>query len=215
MTPPTGEIHLIGPLRARNTLIASFFQEHLGIVCVSHERSYIGQPCKPKGSYPLLILWDFLGKDMNALDGWHCLPTRFPTDPVLIALFNAHPSKDIEKKAVDRGIRGVFFTYDHPALVARGVQAILRGELWYSRETLDACVLRKMLAAGRPAEKHAHLTHREKEILMMLISGAAYAEIAKAFFISARTVKSHVYKIYRKIGVSNRFQAARWAFQHV
>jgi LuxR family transcriptional regulator of csgAB operon len=198
-------------MKGRNALTASFFQDLWGVSCTCHERCSLGQPCKPKGECPLLVLWDFWGKDGNGLDIGPWLAACSPTSPTLIALYNVLPSKDIEKKAFDRGIRGVFFIHDPPSLVARGVEAILRGELWYSRETLDAGVIKKMLAARSPAREAVALSHREREVLTLLIRGAAYAEIGDRLCISPRTVKSHACKIYRKIGVSNRFQATEWA----
>jgi LuxR family transcriptional regulator of csgAB operon len=55
------------------------------------------------------------------------------------------------------------------------------------------------------------LTKREVEILSTIAEGATNDEIADRFFISPHTVKSHLYNIYKKIGLSNRLQAALWA----
>jgi DNA-binding CsgD family transcriptional regulator len=55
------------------------------------------------------------------------------------------------------------------------------------------------------------LTKRESEILGTIAEGATNEEIAHKFFISTHTVKSHLYNIFKKVGVSNRLQAALWA----
>ena len=55
------------------------------------------------------------------------------------------------------------------------------------------------------------LTKREVEILSTIAEGATNEEVADRFFISPHTVKSHLYNIYKKIGLSNRLQAALWA----
>jgi len=52
-----------------------------------------------------------------------------------------------------------------------------------------------------------HLTTREKEILEFLSKGKMYKEIAAALFISAETVRKHVYHIYEKLHVTNRVEA--------
>jgi DNA-binding CsgD family transcriptional regulator len=63
-----------------------------------------------------------------------------------------------------------------------------------------------------PFEMHGTtLTKRELEILSTIAEGATNEEIADRFFISPNTVKSHLYNIYKKIGLSNRLQAALWA----
>jgi DNA-binding CsgD family transcriptional regulator len=60
----------------------------------------------------------------------------------------------------------------------------------------------------------AELTGRELEVLRHLAMGQSNAEIAKALFVSEATVKSHVARVLSKLGLSNRVQAARFAFQH-
>ncbi|MBA7591914.1 hypothetical protein ES708_34085 [subsurface metagenome] len=53
-----------------------------------------------------------------------------------------------------------------------------------------------------------HITSREKEIIELLLKGNSNQQIGKALFISARTVKNHIYSIYRKTGVRNRMRLA-------
>lgn len=59
------------------------------------------------------------------------------------------------------------------------------------------------------------LTEREYEILSELSKGASNMEIARTFFISENTVRTHIYNIFKKIAVSNRTQAACWANAHL
>ncbi|MEM6688876.1 MAG: response regulator transcription factor [Planctomycetota bacterium] len=55
------------------------------------------------------------------------------------------------------------------------------------------------------------LTHREGEVLHQITAGLTNKEIGKTLGISAETVKEHVQHILRKIGVTDRTQAAVWA----
>ena len=48
------------------------------------------------------------------------------------------------------------------------------------------------------------LTTREKEILRLILQGAANKEIERRLFISSSTVRNHIYNIYQKLGVKNR-----------
>ena len=60
------------------------------------------------------------------------------------------------------------------------------------------------------------LTHREKEILDLLIKGYSNHKIAKQLVISIHTVKAHIESIYRKFGVHNKVQAAIYAvYNHI
>ena len=57
----------------------------------------------------------------------------------------------------------------------------------------------------------ASLTNREREILELLAEGHSNAAIAEALAITEPTVKGHLRRLYRKIGVRNRAAAASWA----
>ena len=55
------------------------------------------------------------------------------------------------------------------------------------------------------------LTRRENEVLDLIAKGWSNAEIARELHITEQTVKGHLWRLYRKLGVSNRTAAARWA----
>jgi DNA-binding CsgD family transcriptional regulator len=54
------------------------------------------------------------------------------------------------------------------------------------------------------------LSPRELEIMILVLDGKSYREIEERLFISIHTVKSHVYNLYRKIGVGSRHQLTHW-----
>ncbi|RMD86354.1 MAG: DNA-binding response regulator [Candidatus Dadabacteria bacterium] len=65
--------------------------------------------------------------------------------------------------------------------------------------------------AYQPVERERprpNLTEREKEILRLVCDGLTNAEIAASLHVSRETVKSELKRIFRKIGVGNRTQAA-------
>ena len=122
-------------------------------------------------------------------------------------------------------------TFDNPTYIARSVALGASGYL------LKNCTREKLLdairiaAAGESAwtrdelrrvtgalatprlaaDVEVPLTQRESEVLRQLAYGLTNKEIAQALHISYETVKEHVQHILRKIGVSDRTQAAVWA----
>lgn len=122
-------------------------------------------------------------------------------------------------------------TFDNPTYIARSVALGASGFLLKgcSREELLSAV--RMAAAGESAwtrdelrrvtgalatprlaaDVEVPLTQRESEVLRQLAYGLTNKEIAQALHISYETVKEHVQHILRKIGVSDRTQAAVWA----
>jgi DNA-binding NarL/FixJ family response regulator len=66
----------------------------------------------------------------------------------------------------------------------------------------------------RVGAEHADLTRRELEILRLVAEGLSNAELAKMLWVTEQTVKFHLSNIYRKLNVSNRTEASRWAQVH-
>jgi DNA-binding NarL/FixJ family response regulator len=58
------------------------------------------------------------------------------------------------------------------------------------------------------------LTKREMEILLLTAEGHSNSELAKTLWVTEQTVKFHLSNIYRKLDVSNRTEASRWALVH-
>jgi DNA-binding NarL/FixJ family response regulator len=122
-------------------------------------------------------------------------------------------------------------TYDNPTYIARAVALGASGYLMkgISRDELLSAIrrvsegsdvwtrdeLRRVtgaLATPRvSADVEVPLTQRESEVLRQLAFGLTNKEIAQALGISYETVKEHVQHVLRKIGVSDRTQAAVWA----
>ncbi|KAA1422342.1 response regulator transcription factor [Mumia zhuanghuii] len=55
------------------------------------------------------------------------------------------------------------------------------------------------------------LTEREREVMRLIARGYAYKEVAKALFISVKTVETHVSSVLRKLQLSSRHELTRWA----
>jgi DNA-binding NarL/FixJ family response regulator len=64
-------------------------------------------------------------------------------------------------------------------------------------------------ASMRGTLAHPVFSHREKQVLELLLAGLTNAEIASQLFLSESTVKSHLASSFRKLGVSSRAEAAR------
>jgi predicted ATPase/DNA-binding CsgD family transcriptional regulator len=64
------------------------------------------------------------------------------------------------------------------------------------------------------SEHTAGLTPREVEVLGLVAEGLTSAQVAHRLFLSPRTVHRHLSSIYRKLGVSSRSAATRFALEH-
>jgi DNA-binding NarL/FixJ family response regulator len=66
-------------------------------------------------------------------------------------------------------------------------------------------------ANAAEADDAPGLTRREFEILQLVAEGHSNAELARMLWVTEQTVKFHLSNIYRKLDVSNRTEASRWA----
>jgi DNA-binding NarL/FixJ family response regulator len=108
------------------------------------------------------------------------------------------------------GIRGYVKITDSPAIIAKAIQSVQAGEIWAERRILEKGIANPMLL---PETLQSHvpglppLTNREMEVLTMVLQGASNREIADRSSISERTVKTHLYRVYRKLNVKSRTKA--------
>lgn len=87
------------------------------------------------------------------------------------------------------------------------------------QSTFDPTVAGKLVAAltgGTPAPRTNPdgLTAREIEVLALMAEGLSNPEIATRLYIGQTTVKTHINNAFAKIGVRNRAEAVRYAYQH-
>jgi non-specific serine/threonine protein kinase len=77
----------------------------------------------------------------------------------------------------------------------------------------DACALaiEELPPSPLTPQSDFNLTDRELEVLRLLVSGLTYAQIAEQLTLSFHTVHAHLRVIYRKLGVTSRSQATRFA----
>jgi DNA-binding NarL/FixJ family response regulator len=118
-------------------------------------------------------------------------------------------------KAIASGAKGYV---DEAASATEFVQAIRivnQGSVWAPRRVLSMFIERVTSAPGRifPAGR-VTFTDREKEVLEMLVAGRSNKEIGAALGIEERTVKAHVAKLMRKVGVQNRIALSVHAITH-
>lgn len=202
-------IGIVGETLCLNDLLAARICQDTGANC-SHS------PLLPRlmaAITPDLVLLDCAEASVSSqleLIARENLSTRL----TYMAFFNVRDAKSpaMEVSLINTGIRGIFYRDIPFRLLLKGVRSILNNQLWFSREAMSDSLLGKKRPAADQADACSdELSPREKEILLMLAEGASNKDIADKLFLSLNTIKSHIYNIYKKIGVPNRSQATLWA----
>lgn len=158
----------------------------------------------------------------DALDGCHEVTrltydnrNRKGTRSPILAIYNLPRGIKIGAETLRKGVRGIFFAEDKLWVLLKGIRALLKGEVWLSHNALLELALDEPLASLAQVAEASGLSRREIEILAHASRGETNDEISDMLCLSTHTVKTHLYNIYRKINVNNRFQASLWAAKHI
>ena len=118
-------------------------------------------------------------------------------------------------KAITAGAKGYVDEAAPSSDFVQAIRMVNQGSVWAPRHVLSMFIERVSSSPGRmfPSGRVA-FTDREKEVLEMLVAGRSNKEIGAALGIEERTVKAHVAKLMRKVGVQNRIALSVHAITH-
>ncbi|GII57815.1 DNA-binding response regulator [Planotetraspora thailandica] len=144
--------------------------------------------------------------DMPVLDGAGAAAELIERQPgVAVMALTMHADEEAVLRALRAGVRGYLLKSSGPAGIARALAAVAEGDVVLSGR-VGAMVARAALrtTTDRP---FAQLSGRETEILDHVARGRSNPEIARALFLSVKTVQNHVSAILSKLDVSSRAEA--------
>jgi DNA-binding NarL/FixJ family response regulator len=147
-----------------------------------------------------------LGKE-SATEGIYQLKEALPDTQVII--LTELKEEETIFSALKTGAVGYLLKNDPPQKILEAIRSVYKGE-----GVINGQIARKILAYFQQPVKNIlnldayHLTSREREILLHLMAGLSYKEIAARCFVSIDTVNSHIRKIYSKLNVRSRAEIA-------
>ncbi len=148
---------------------------------------------------------------MSGGDGLYVLGRIKLDRPELpVILMSTYDNPTYVARAVALGASGYVLKSDSRERLLESIDIAMRGDSAWTRDELRR-VTGALATPRLQTDVEVPLTQRESEVLKQLANGLTNKEIALALNISYETVKEHVQHILRKIGVSDRTQAAVWA----
>ncbi len=148
---------------------------------------------------------------MSGGDGLYVLGRVKLDRPELpVILLSTYDNPTYVARAVALGASGYVLKSDSRERLLESIDIAMRGDSAWTRDELRR-VTGALATPRLQTDVEVPLTQRESEVLKQLANGLTNKEIALALSISYETVKEHVQHILRKIGVSDRTQAAVWA----
>jgi DNA-binding NarL/FixJ family response regulator len=171
---------------------------------IVHEVS-VGSHVVPavRESMPDVVLLDLR---MPELDGLACLERLRKHDPtVAVVVLSSYSDPEQIEAARAGGARGYVVKTVEPVDLPTVLRTALAGPSFtvWGAEAMEA---------GDHGAGEAVLSERETTVLDAVARGLSNREIGRQLWISEQTVKFHLRNVYRKLGISNRTEAARYAY---
>ena len=160
---------------------------------------------------PDVLLLDINMPKKNGLEVLKSLKSKKSKLKVLV--LTVHNEIEYLMKAVDIGVNGYVLKDSESAELKKAIFTVAEGES-YIQPSLIPALNAKMIETNKDAEKIKSLTKRELDVLKLLTVGMYNKEVGKRLEISERTVKNHVSNIFKKLGVTDRTQAAVFAIRN-
>ncbi|MGW0907083.1 response regulator [Streptomyces sp. NPDC002853] len=146
---------------------------------------------------PDVVLMDLqLGEGMDGVEATRRITASTDPAPHVLVLTTYDTDADITR-AIEAGATGYLLKAERPEELFAAIHAAAQG-----RTTLSPPVASRVMARMR--KPLPTLTDRELDILAQLSQGLGNRDIARALFISEATVKTHLGRIYDKLGVDTR-----------
>ena len=202
------QILIIGNKNFQNALFAKFLNGTLGYSCDIIDVTPASEHVRIDGR-DTIILIDYSNQTQAGI--YNCIEKMADLSTKLsIAFINMSESVEHDALIEWPQVKGIFYDTADQDQLLKGVQTIFDGECWFSRKSMTRYLRRHRNTQRRPSQTMAVLTEKERQIIWCMARGDSNKKIAKRLNISDRTVKTHVYNIFRKINVSNRVQAVNW-----
>jgi len=153
---------------------------------------------------PDVVLLDLRMPEMDGLACLDLIRKRHPeVKVVVLSVFS--DSEHIET-ALKRGACGYIVKSVNPIDLPSAIRQVMEGAVYHALGLPEVDESASARAAG--------LTEREIAILKAVARGLSNQAIGKELWVTEQTVKFHLTNIYRKLGVANRTEAARYAYQN-
>jgi DNA-binding NarL/FixJ family response regulator len=141
----------------------------------------------------------------------------FGEHPPAVLALTTFAEDEVLWRAIEAGAAGFVHKDASAQALIAAVRALARGGAWFdpavAPRVLERC-RRIVVPAARDAARLELLTEREHDVLRLMARGGTNAEIAAGLYVAEATVKTHVGRIFAKLGVRDRPGAIVFAFDH-
>jgi two-component system, NarL family, invasion response regulator UvrY len=159
---------------------------------------------------PDVILMDV---ELPGLSGLETTERILKVQPdIRVVVLTAHSEPPLPARLLDIGASGYLTKACDARELINAVKAVARGERYIGSEIAQQLAL--SMLPGTPQSPFQELTARELEVALMLTQGMKASMISEVINVSPKTVATHKYKIYEKVGVNSEVELLRLALRY-
>ena len=193
------------------TLIGNYAEdiEIVGIATNGAEAVQLAERLQPQ-----VILMDVRMPGMDGVQATEQILKKFPQ--IRIMMLSTFDEDEYVRAALHHGAAGYLLKDISPTELIASIRAIKEGAVQISPSVAAKLVEQLYEGQGKMSqgiEWYQTLSHREKEIFMLISKGYGNAQISQELCIAEQTVRNHVSTIYGKLGIKDRFQIIQLANQ--
>jgi DNA-binding NarL/FixJ family response regulator len=164
---------------------------------------------KVRDAHPDVVFMDVRMPGMNGIEATKAIRTVSPDTRVI--LLTVDESRASISEAIQAGVSGYLLKDTSAEELVNAARLAVEGKAVIHPQLTRAFIEEVQLAEKQPAG--AALSKREKEILQKVAYGATTKEVARELGISPHTVKTHLERIFEKLGANDRAQAVAIAIR--
>ena len=163
--------------------------------------------------HPDVILLDINMPKLNGIETLRKLKDRGISSKVI--MLTIHDEREYLYETINIGADGYVLKDSDSDSLVKAIKTVYSGET-YIQPNLSSMFVKNSDGNDifNQEKKKNKLTRREYEVLTVIAEGLNNRDIAERLFISEKTVKNHVSNIFKKIEVSDRVQAAIYAYKN-
>jgi DNA-binding NarL/FixJ family response regulator len=158
---------------------------------------------------PEVIVMDIAMPELNGIEATRLICGRLPSTRIII--LSMHNTREHVFRAFQAGAAGYLLKESAGVEVVKAVRAVMKGQRYIGRgveippKTGDADLSKSPLDS---------LSHREREVLQLVVEGKTSAEIAEILSLSPKSVETYRSRLMLKLGINNVPALVKFALLH-
>lgn len=157
---------------------------------------------------PDVVLMDLIMPGMSGIHAIRAIRQQQPAVQILV--LTSYKEKEYVRGALEAGAIGYLLKNLSAAELAQAIRNASMGEPTVATEATRALID----VVTQPFTPGADLTERERQVLALITQGLSNGQIALQLELSPSTIKNHISRIFSKLGVATRTEAATLALRH-